>query len=61
MSYEGASALDLRGLPGRFADALETAGFEFERPTLAPPLRGYENWLRKPVRGVEWSTRTARP
>jgi hypothetical protein len=54
MRHESATALDLRGLAGRFADALQAAGFDFERPSLATALRGYEEWLRKPVRGLEW-------
>jgi hypothetical protein len=53
MRREAAVALDLRGLAERFADALEAAGFDFEHPSLATALRGYEEWLRKPVRGLE--------
>jgi hypothetical protein len=30
------------------------AGYDFERRSLAAALRGYEDWLRKPVRGFEW-------
>jgi hypothetical protein len=54
MRDEAAAAPDLQGLAGRFADALQAAGFDFERPSLAAALRGYEEWLRKPVRGLEW-------
>jgi hypothetical protein len=54
MTYEAASAPDLRRLAGRFSDALQAVGFDFERPSLAAALRGYEEWLRKPVRGLEW-------
>jgi hypothetical protein len=54
MTYEVASALDVRGLTAQFAEALRAAGFDFERPSLAAALRGYEAWLRRPVRGLEW-------
>jgi hypothetical protein len=54
MTYEAAAALDVRGLAGRFADTLQAAGFDFERPSLAAALQAYEEWLRKPVRGLEW-------
>ena len=53
MRYETPAAPDLRGLAGGFADALAAAGFDFERP-IAAALDGYERWLRKPVRGLEW-------
>jgi hypothetical protein len=46
--------VDGRGLAGKFAEALRAAGFDFERPSLAAALRGYEAWLRRPVRGLEW-------
>jgi hypothetical protein len=54
MRYEAAAVPDLRGLAGGFANALAAAGFSFERPTLAAALDGYERWLRKPIRGLEW-------
>ena len=54
MSQEARAALDLRGLAGRFADALQAVGFDFERPSLATALRGYQEWLRTPVEGLEW-------
>lgn len=54
MRCEAAAPPDLRGLAGGFADALAAAGFDFGRPTLAAALDGYERWLRKPVRGLEW-------
>ena len=33
---------------------MTAAGFDFEHPTLAAAFDGYERWLRKPVRGLEW-------
>jgi hypothetical protein len=54
MTNEASAALDVRGPAGRFAAALEAGGFDFERPSLEAALRGYEEWLRKPVRGLTW-------
>jgi hypothetical protein len=54
MTHEASAEPDLRGLAGRFADALQAVGFDFERPALATALRGYEEWLREPLRGLEW-------
>jgi hypothetical protein len=54
MRYEAEAVPDLRSLALGFADALAAAGFDFERPTLAAALDGYERWLRKPVGGLEW-------
>jgi hypothetical protein len=54
MTYEAKGEPDLRGLADRFADALQGVGFDLEHPTLSTALRGYEDWLRKPVSGLEW-------
>jgi hypothetical protein len=54
MRNEASAALDVRALARRFAEALKEARFDFERPSLAVALRGYEQWLRGPARGFEW-------
>ncbi len=38
----------------KFADELEAAGVDFQRPSLAAALDGSERWVRKPVRRLEW-------
>jgi hypothetical protein len=53
MRYE-AAAVDPRELAEKFDQAPQRAGFDFEHPTLAAALDGYEAWLRQPVRGLEW-------
>ena len=54
MRNEASGAVDVFALGQQLGGILERAGFDADRPTMSAALNGYEEWLRKPVRGLTW-------